>query len=126
MKTLDYFRLEINKTKPRNHNAISVDRVDVAAMNDRLIVIKDDNFTRINIEKGSGTQARTLSEASAITLKKNCEYTQDLIFIEMYCHCSTRVHFIRHCNEILVASKDYSNYYVNSLGDVQEITHDND
>ena len=126
MKTLDYFRLEINKTKPRDCNAISVDRVDVAASNDMYVVLKDAIFTTINTDE-RGNQGRTLGEPMDIVLTtKDDQHLFDLIAIEMYCNCSTRVHFIRDCNEILAASADYSNYYVNSLGDVQEIMHDND
>jgi len=124
MKTLTYFTLDINKTNPKTHVAIKVNKVDVAAMNDNLIVIKNDGFTRINVAPHSSTEARTLSIANPIILTKEHDTDFELIFIDMYCHHSTRADFIRHCNDILAASAGYNDHYVNSLGDVIQINHE--
>lgn len=126
MKYLTFFRLAINKTSPRDCNTIIVKKVDVAAINSLRLVIKDDEFTRVTLDKTKAVDYHELSKVQCHTLSIEDGNYSDGIYIEMYCHHQSRADFIRYCNEILAVSKDYSNYYVNSLGDVQEVTHDND
>lgn len=126
MKTLNYFQLEINKTKPLEYNTITVNKTKVAAINNFRLVIDDDYFTKVTLDKSKAVDYHEIGVPSSFTLSKADGNFLDLIIVEMYCHYQNREDFIRYCNEILAASADYSNYYVNALGDVMEITHDHD
>ena len=126
MKHIYYFRLDINGNTPSAYTAIEVNQVGVAAMNDRLLVVNDADFTKVTLDKKVAMEYFEISKPSDLTWSKRDGDHADKILIEMYCHYQSRADFIKRCNEILAVNEDFDSYYVNALGDVMELAHDHD